>query len=334
MSANAVPPEPSSPSSTGAARAKPLLTRVLKDRRVREVRRRAVALTHTAADALAERRPPGYPVPLTDPKKQCLVCGGTNMTSKSLTFKTEADLKCRVRICHDCSFVQVVRPGVDHYSALTSLDQMGVGSRVGTIARPGREFYIGEMGAQILGGRGLDVLISGAGRSMDNHHLSRLKGVAKVAIGDIMRLRDDAEFVDVLAPPPRQFDLVIASEVVEHFRRPRRDFRGMLRFVKDDGLLLCGTSLNLGHPLEGCRYIFYPDHTALYSPDSLRLVAQANGFHLDFRSPLMGSKRYLFFSKSAAVMERVSTYFGQQSFAASEVIPRFGEPRRKNAAGR
>lgn len=286
----------------------------------------------TAADALEDSRPPGYQVPLTDPSKQCLICGSRNVALESLTYQEQLDLKCRVRVCRDCEFVRILRPGVDKYSKLESLDHLTIGSRAGTLTRPGREFYMGTMGVRVLGRDGLDMLVTGAGRSMDNHHLARLEGVAKVAVGDIMRLRDDAEFIDVLKPPTRAFDLVIASEVVEHFRRPRRDFRRMLSFVKDDGLLVCGTNLNVGHPLKRCRYIFYPDHTSFYSPESLQLVARATGFHLDIRSPLMGAKRYLLFSKSAEVMQRVTMYFGRQAYAPSEVVPRFGEARRRNDA--
>ena len=85
------------------------------------------------------------------------------------------------------------------------------------------------MAVDILGRkRPQDVLVYGAGRSLDNLHIQRLPGVGVVSIGDIMKLRDDAPFVDANQPGDQTFPIVVASEVVEHFRDPWTDFQTLI----------------------------------------------------------------------------------------------------------
>lgn len=62
-----------------------------------------------------------------------------------------------------------------------------------------------RMAIDILGRTDLEVLVYGIGRSLDNHHIAAMHRVKNVAIGDIMRLRDDAEFHDANQPARKQF---------------------------------------------------------------------------------------------------------------------------------
>jgi hypothetical protein len=174
------------------------------------------------------------------------------------------------------------------------------------------------MAIDILGRDNVEVLVYGAGSSLDNQHIAKLDEVRHVAIGDIMKLRDDAEFVDANKPASRKFHVIVASEVVEHFRKPREDFAKLFKFVKDDGLLVCGTSIYDGGKLSRDPYIFYTDHTSYYTPQVLRGIANDAGFHIDFRAPLIADgmrKRYVLFSKSQKVMESVACYFGVELYA-------------------
>ncbi len=192
-----------------------------------------------------------------------------------------------------------------------------------------------KMAADMLGRDGLSVLVFGAGTNRDNVHIERLDNVARVAIGDIMRIRDDADFVDLTRPAREQFDIVIASEVVEHFRNPRRDFDTLFGFVADDGLVVAGTSIHAGNNLARDRYVFYPDHASYYSPRSLRLIADDAGFHLDFRAPLNGRgmrKRYVYFSRSRSVLDDVAMYFGTEVYPPSEVPRALRPPRQRSHA--
>lgn len=226
-----------------------------------------------------------------------------------------------VTVCLRCGHVAIDEIVTDRYRGKTSLDQLpSAGSRVGSLESPGREFHMAQLGMSIRGGRRPhDVLVYGAGRSMDNHHIAALDSTGRVAIGDIMKARDDMEFHDANRAATRTFDVVVASEVIEHFRDPVTDFPKLLQFIGQDGVLICGTTLRGTKPLARTRYLFYPDHTSLYTPRSLQLIARANGVQVDFR-PVRGveHKRYVIFTKSAQMMERVVAHFGNHPLGPSE----------------
>jgi SAM-dependent methyltransferase len=253
----------------------------------------------------------------------CLVCGSTRQRERTVTYTRDASKSCVVRVCRACGYVHMPGHVPSRYAAKTDMEQLPAGhSRLGTSEVPGREFHMVKMAVDILGGDGHDVLMYGAGRSLDNHHIAKLPEVRRVAIGDIMKVRDDAEFVDANDPPRKRFSVVVASEVIEHFRDPHQDFAKLLRLVRPDGLLVCGTNIYDGGSLAADRYIFYPDHTSYYTPQVLRRIADRAGVHLDFRSPLVGQgmrKRYVLLSRSAEVMKSVADYFGTEVYAPSEL---------------
>ena len=180
-----------------------------------------------------------------------------------------------------------------------------------------------KLALQILGRkRTQDVLVYGAGRSLDNLHIQRLPKAGTVSIADIMKIRDDAPFVDAKDAGGQQFPVIVASEVIEHFRDPWSDFATLLGLVKGAGLLVCGTNVHGGKPnLERDRYLYYPDHTSYYSVASLRRIATALGFLVDFRLPdgLSRRKRYVLFTRSPAVLARTADYFGRVGLAPTEV---------------
>jgi len=265
-------------------------------------------------------------VPAADPedgKPVCLVCGGTRLRERTVTYTRDERKHCVVRVCSSCGFVHMPGHVESRYKSKTSMEDLPGGhGRLGTMEVPGREFHMAKMAVDILGGDRHEVLLFGAGRSLDNHHIAKLPEVRRVAISDIMKVRDDAEFVDANDPPRRGFSVVVASEVIEHFREPHADFARLLGLVRKDGLLVCGTNIHDGGPLAADRYIFYPDHTSYWTPQALRLVARRAGVHLDFRAPLVGQamrKRYVLMSRSAEVMEKVADYFGTEVYAPSEL---------------
>ena len=229
-----------------------------------------------------------------------------------------------MNLCRRCGYLAIDELGPSHYRAATSLDQLPAPKqRMGTVERPGREYQMARMALQILGRKKpQNVLVYGAGRSLDNLHIQRLPRVGTVAIADIMRIRDDAPFVDVNDPGKQRFPIVVASEVVEHFRDPWSDFATLLGLLTPQGLLICGTNVHGGRPdLDRDRYLYYPDHTSYFSVASLRRIASAMGFHVDFRLPdgLGRRKRYVLFTRSPKVVAGVADYFGRVPLAPSEV---------------
>jgi SAM-dependent methyltransferase len=287
--------------------------------------------------ATADPPPPGPPEG-PPPEGACLVCHSSGVSRRQVQYRDQPRLRKTVNCCDRCGYVGIDEIGPSHYRAATSVDQLPTTKqRIGTEERPGREFQMARMALQILGRkRAQNVLVYGAGRSLDNLHIQRLPRVGTVAIGDIMKLRDDAPFVDVNNPGKERFSVVVASEVIEHFRDPWSDFANLLGLVTRQGLLICGTNVHDGRPkLERDRYIYYPDHTSYYSVASLRRIAEAMGFQVDFRFPdgLARRKRYVLFTRSPAVLARAADYFGRVPLAPSEVTYRRRQERLAQSGG-
>lgn len=258
-----------------------------------------------------------------DPAEICLVCGTGRPRRRTIRFVKDPTWVCVVRICRGCGHVGNPDNTRD-YRNLTGLEKFPMRARVGTETRRGREFHMAKMAAQILKRDDLDVLVYGAGRSLDNRHIAGLPRVRDVAIGDVMHLRHDAEFVDITEPPTRRFPVVIACEVIEHFPNPAEEFPRLLDFVEENGLLVCSTNIYEGGDLERQRYVFIKGHTAYYTPEALVHIARANGFHVDFRVPLVATgygsrrKRYVLFTRDASLLPEIACYFGRHMYAPSE----------------
>jgi SAM-dependent methyltransferase len=272
------------------------------------------------------------------PEGGCLICHSSRVSRSTVQYFANPKLRKTVNLCKRCGHLAIDEIRPSHYLAATSVEQLPkTKHRIGTEERPGREFQMARMALQILGRKSAqDVLVYGAGRSLDNLHIQRLPRVGTVAIADIMKLRDDAPFVDVNDPGKQRFAVVVASEVIEHFRDPWSDFRKLLGVVKSQGIVVCGTNIHDGRPKpERDRYIYYPDHTSYYSVGSIRRIAAGLGFHVDFRFPdgLARHKRYVLFTRSRAVLDSVADYFGKVSLAPSEVTLKRQQERQAQSAG-
>jgi SAM-dependent methyltransferase len=254
--------------------------------------------------------------------RKCVVCGTVDTKRKTVTNRHKGK-RTEVRTCGRCGHVAILDNFHD-YTESRSVEDLGVAPRCGTLEQPGREFGMAKMAAEVLGRGRLDVLVYGAGRSLDNIHIAALPKVRRVAIGDIMRVRDDADFVDVSEPASETFDVVVACEVIEHFTQPREDFAKLFGFMHRAGMLVCSTNIYDGGNLGHQGYIFGRGHVSYYTPEALRTIAKANGLHVDFRVPLSGTgsagprKRYVIFTYSPVLMESVSDYFGRTMYAPSE----------------
>jgi Methyltransferase domain len=279
----------------------------------------------------------------------CRVCESADV-HRQVVSRPDRKRRLAAVICRQCGHV-ALPDNLHDYTRSQSTADFGLRPRVGTEEVPGREFGMAQLGVASLHRSDLDVLVYGAGRSLDNLHIGRLPEVASVAIGDVTRVRDGADFVDITKSATRTFDLVIASEVIEHFVLPRDEFPRLFGFVAPLGLLICSTNIFDGGALEEQDYIFRRGHVSYYTPESLRLLAEADGFHVDFRVPIAAigeagpRKRYVVFSRSPQVMDAISDYFGRTMFAPSEApvtgIKRFvadvrpkAEKRIKNLARR
>lgn len=262
------------------------------------------------------------------PTAHCLICAAKVRTVaiRQDTAATRAGAPGRtfhMCVCSACGFVANPENQFD-YRTYGHIEEMSDAARTGTSEQRGREFHMAQMAIDILGRDGLDVLVYGAGRSLDNHHIAALPTVRHVAIADVMRLRDDAEFIDANLPPPRQFAVVVASEVIEHFLEPRVDLARLFAYVEPDGLLVCSTNLYDGGNVARHAYMFVPGHTSYWSIGSLDRVAAANGVAVDIRIPMVATgyagprKRYVLVARSAAVTDAIERYFSTRQYAPSD----------------
>ena len=252
----------------------------------------------------------------------CPACGSRRRYTERATFVRNPKKSFVVEVCKSCGYV--ANPGnFNDYKSYDSVERFPVSARVGTDARPGREFFMASMGCEILNRSGIRVLVVGPGASLDFRRITALPGVSAVAIGDIVRLREDIDYIDLTQDSQRRFDLVLASEVIEHFVEPATEFARLFRSLKSDGLLMCSTNVYDGGNLSHHKYLFIKGHTSYYSPQALRSLAQRNNVLVDFRLPAVSArlgprKRYVLFSSSAARMQDVAEYFGRHPYAPSE----------------
>jgi SAM-dependent methyltransferase len=269
--------------------------------------------------------------------RKCPVCGSADTKRKTVTNR-HRERRLLVRTCGRCGHVAVLNNFHD-YTESQSVEDLGVAPRCGTLDRPGREFGMAKMAVDVLARNRIDVLVYGAGRSLDNVHIAELPQVRRVAVGDIMQVRDDVDFIDTSKPASETFDVVVACEVIEHFVKPREDFASLFRFVHRSGILVCSTNIYDGGNLNRHGYIFGRGHVSYYTPEALRTIAKANGMYVDFRVPLSATgtvgprKRYVIFTYSTALMDTVSDYFGREMYAPSEA-PIIKRPAKKAVKAR
>lgn len=254
---------------------------------------------------------------------RCAACGSVRVTVSSTAFINEPDKAHPLRICANCGYVGNPE-NLDDFTQYTAPEQLEMAPRVGTEAKAGREYHMVRMGADILGGQDLDVLLYGPGRSLDYRRIERLKPVRHVMLGDIVDLLGEPNYFDVRATHDRRYDLVVASEVIEHFQDPPRDFARLFRLVAKHGLLVCSTNIYDGGVLARHAYLFIPGHTSYYSPLALGKIAAKQGMHVDFRVPIAATtyagprKRYVIFTRSVDRLADVARYFGDHTYAPSE----------------
>jgi SAM-dependent methyltransferase len=254
----------------------------------------------------------------------CLVCQSTKMRDVVMKNR-KTGRKMTAVCCDDCRYVSLPDNRRDYHAAVSTKNLGGSGApRMGTWEEPGREYGMAKLGLQVLGRKNASVLMYGAGQSIDNHHIAKLRRAGRVAIGDLVPLRGDAECVNTTELSTDPFDVVLASEVLEHFPDPHPNFENLFSYVKDDGIIIASTNIRDSLPMRKVGYVWPAGHVSYWSPQALRLIARKFGMHLDFRVPLCATggpgprKRYVIFSRSLDVMDSVADWFGSHTYAPSE----------------
>ena len=258
------------------------------------------------------------------PPVRCPVCDSPNSRLRVIE-RTDKNRTYEIRICQTCQHVSNADNTVD-YSAFTSVRKFGLTPRVGTEERKGREFHMARMGVDILQRSSLQAMVFGGGRSLDYRHIGKLPEVEGVAMGDVVDLGIDDDFIDITKGTDRRFDLIIACEVIEHFPDPRSEFPRLFELLADDGLLICSTNIYDGTNVARHTYLYSRGHVSYYSPRAIREIAEQNDMLFDFRVPeiVTGTagprKRYVLFTRSTSNLQRIAEYFGNHVYAPSEEV--------------
>lgn len=250
----------------------------------------------------------------------CLVCGSRR------THVVTVDRKKRsydIRVCERCGYLSNFDNAVD-YTTFDTVKNFKLTTRVGTLDHRGREFHMAVMGAEILARADLQVMVFGAGRSLDYQHIGKLPAVARVVMSDVVELTGEAEFINILDGTDEKFDLIVACEVVEHFADPRTEFARLFDLLTDDGLLVCSTNIFDGGNFAKHNYLYSRGHVSYYSARAVERIARENRIRVDFRTPAiaLGSagprKRYLLFTRSGENVRNTAGYFERHAYAPSE----------------
>ena len=272
------------------------------------------------ADKVRGRVPvPDDGFPADDPSR-CMICGTMKTRLREFTWGPRT---YQVRVCQVCRYVSNFDNTVD-YTKFQSVDSFSLTTRVGTEESTGREFHMAEMGAEILKRTGLRVMVFGAGRSLDYQHIAKLPSVERVVMSDVVDLRGEADFINIMKGTSERFDLIIACEVVEHFPDPMTEFPRLFDLLAKDGLLICSTNIFDDGALGKHRYLFLRGHVSYYSPKAIAEIARRSKILFDFRMPSVAlgpaglRKRYVLFTHSLANLQNTAEYFGRNPYAPSE----------------
>lgn len=284
------------------------------------VARPAVIRRLRRLEALTPARVRGVLPSLPADPTLCLVCGSPKTRLRQIDRPART---YQIRICERCRYVSNAGNTVD-YTAFQSVNRFELTPRVGTEERPGREYHMAAMGADILGRPSLRVMVFGAGRSLDYQHIANLPSVARVTMSDVVDLRGEADFINITKGTSERFDLIIACEVVEHFTDPRTEFPRLFDLLTKNGLLVCSTNIYDGGKLANQKYLYLRGHTSYYSPRAIAEIARRSRMLFDFRLPVFGlstigrRKRYVLFTRSSDNMAKIAEYFGGHPYAPAE----------------
>lgn len=237
-------------------------------------------------------------------------------------------LAFRFLTCRDCGFVS--NPDNRHDYRAEGFDgpsTPGESARTGDGLRPRREYRMAQMAADVLdryaAGRTGELMVYGAGLSRDHALIARDLPFRRVALCDMANFQQVADFIPHDARG-ETFDVVIASEVIEHFVDLETDFAHLFSKVRHDGVVVASTNLADGAPLHRLSYPFSLGHTAYHSGRSLQAVCRRFGMRVDFRTPANATrgagprKRYVLFYRDPRMGEAIAQYFADHHLAPSE----------------
>ena len=196
----------------------------------------------------------------------CPLCGSVD------TETWHRDARRSYRRCGTCALVFV--PAAEHLDPVAEKAQYDLHENA--LDDPGYRRFLGRLASPVLarlrpGAQGLDV---GCGPAP---LLARMLGEGGVT----MRVYDPYYRPDETVWAQR-YDLVTASEVVEHFRTPAADFARLFAAVRPGGLLAIMTKRPRDlAAFARWHYILDPTHVAFYGEATFGWLARRHGAALE-----------------------------------------------------
>jgi len=255
----------------------------------------------------------------------CPVCGGEeDIVSHTCSVKPYQGKTMRGHQCRRCGLIRYPENlgGFSKKVSKETLEGSLRSLRNATDERPGREFFMAEMGLEILGKPNASVSFFGSGLNTDHIWVHRKYPGVITKLVDLENMQEAKNFEAI--PEATPSDVIVASEVIEHFTEPVAHFESLLRLLKDDGILICSSNIYDGSNVALHQYPFVPGHVAYWTPLSLIKLASDHGCFVDFRTPQVGltrggpRKKYIIFYRNTETLFRMSAYFGTHMLAPSE----------------
>ncbi len=276
-----------------------------------------------------------------DKISRCIICFEP-ITSEIISPLVETSIpSLQVQRCENCGFIfaptnrheYVDETSFSHDSVPSADTTTSAGtnielrpSRAGSSAKTGREYALGMDSLKWFKGVNNhipNILIFGVGLSRDHSHLRKSGQFSSVFVTDLINAQKTSHFV----PMNRlnKYDIVIASEVVEHFTNPAEELLNLLSLTTKKGILVITTNINDNKlPLSKSAYLFTKGHTSYWSPHALARMADLAGYKIDFR-PLDGwqkqlgpRKRCIIFFKNSEYYREVALFSGLNPVIHSE----------------
>lgn len=256
---------------------------------------------------------------------QCPVCGGeedvVSHTCRVSPFKGKT---MRGHQCRSCGLIRHPENlgGFSKKVSKETLEGNLRSLRNATDERPGREFFMAEMGMEIIDKKDASVSFFGSGLNTDHLWIKRKYPGVQTKLVDLENMQEAENFEPISEATPS--DVVVASEVIEHFTEPVEHFKSLVRLLKEDGILICSSNIYDGTDVTLHQYPFVAGHVAYWTPLALIKLASDMGCFVDFRTPAVGltrggpRKKYIIFYKSTQTLFRTSLYFGTHMNAPSE----------------
>lgn len=201
---------------------------------------------------------------MSDENKNCLLCGATSEKKTTLLWEC---LRCGLLFKNPDSFSSFIEEKARYLTHNNDLHDEGYLK------------YLSKLWAEIPKPEG-DVLDFGCGPSKGLEALAQKQNIKNISVDSY----DPIFFKNVNFE--KKYDIVYASECLEHFYNPKKDLRLLFSFLKPGGVLAISTVFSDGVDLKSWWYLKDHTHVVFYSSKTFDWIRREFSFKTLFiKSP-------------------------------------------------